>query len=381
MKKIIFIFLLFWIYSNVNANTYIETKVNWKTFKVVEYDIKSEIYDIEVLKTQSWSEKSLMEILDENNAITWVNWVFFCPSDYSFCKWREWTTNNERYVKWEKFNFWPTTDKRAVFAWDKENNPFIFQTYLINPEKESDIEYWLSNWPLLLLNWKQQTEFYRDYWLIDEKMKVRWTRNFVCSNQDADKIYFWLVYGVNIDELAVVLKDFWCYNALNLDAWLSTAFAYNWRYLVWPQRDIIDAIWIVPKFDTTLLNQKSEIIAGKITAIIDTKHPDIQLKIFDKYLDAFSAYRTKIYTNYSTNIYDEEWNYLGYKLDVNNQKALERIYLINKTQLNLKKYRIIYKEMIDELNYLRQEKIKQNKKNLQDWEESIIWEESNEVVE
>lgn len=371
MKKIAFIFLFFWFYSITSANTYIETKVSWKTLKVIEYDIKSEIYDIQVLKTQSWSEKSLMEILDENNAITWVNWVFFCPSDYSFCKWREWTTNNERYVKWEKFSFWPTTDKRAVFAWDKERNPFIFQTFLINPEKESDIEYWLSNRPLLLLNWKQQTEFYWDYWLIDDKMKVRWTRNFVCSNQEANKIYFWLVYGSTIDELAIVLKDFGCYNALNLDAWMSTALAYNWRYLVWPQRDIIDAIWIVPKFDTTLLNQKSEIIAWKITAIIDTKHPDIQLKIFDKYLEAFSAYRTKIYTNYSTNIYDDEWNYLGYKLDVNNQKALERIYLINKTQLNLKKYRWIYKEMIDEINYLREEKIRQNKSNLDEWEEYI----------
>lgn len=371
MKKFFCVFILMFIYSLANANTYIETKVDWKSMKVIEYDIKSEIYDIQVLKTSTGEELSLMEILDRNNAISWVNWVFFCPSDYSYCKWKEGTTNNERYVKWEKFSFWPTTDKRAVFAWDQNKSPFIYQDFLINPEKEKDIYYWLSNRPLLLLNWEQQTEFYWEYGLIDNKMKASWTRNFICSNQEWTKITFWMVFWVNIDQLAIILKNYWCYNAINLDAWLSTAMVYNWRYLMWPQRDIIDAVGIVPKFDTTELNKKADVVAWKITAIIDTKHPDIQLKIFDKYMDAFTSYRTKLYTKHSNNIYDENWKYVWYRLDMNDLQATKMIYLVNKTHSNLLKYRKIYKEMIDEMKASEALKIQKNKESLKEDKESL----------
>jgi 2-keto-3-deoxy-L-rhamnonate aldolase RhmA len=41
--------------------------------------------------------KSLDEILYENNAITGINGVFFCPADYRACNGKNYTIN-ERFV-------------------------------------------------------------------------------------------------------------------------------------------------------------------------------------------------------------------------------------------------------------------------------------------
>lgn len=346
MKKIIFILCL--IYTNfVYANNYIETKVNWHTFKVIEYDKTSILYDIQVFKTPDGVEKPLKEILKENNAISWVNWVFFCPSDYSFCADRIWTTNNERYVKWVKYSAYDDTWDRVVFAIDQNRNSFLFQTNTINPEMENQIYYWLSNRPLLLKDGEQQTEAYWDKWLVDWKMTTSATRNFICNNKDNTKIYFWLVYWLNIDELAITLKDFGCYNALNLDAGASTAFIYNWKYLVWPQRNIIDAVWIVPKFDLSSLDYFAIQIIEKLNKNISKKTILKQKESIEKYTKLFNDYKQKVYEQYSVDIIwiDENWNEFKnwYKIEINNQKWLKIIYILNQVLDSLK-------DQLNELN-------------------------------
>ncbi len=346
MKKIIFILFFILTFSHTYANTYIQTTVDWHLMKVIEYDKSSALYDIKVLKTETWSEQELWKLLLKNNAITWVNWVFFCPSDYSYCKDRPWTTNNERYVSWEKFAVQPTTWDRVVFAWDKNKNTFLFQTDSINMDDEWKIYDWVSNRPLLLQDWVEVTEKYWDLWLIDNKMKVNSTRNFICSNKENTKITFWFVYDTDIDYLAAILKDYWCYNALNLDAWLSTAMVYNWRYLAWPQRNIIDAIAIVPNFDVAEVDQKAKLISQKILENINKKKPLKQLASLDNYISAINQFRVSFYDKYSSDvlIYDEEWNSYknGYKIDVNTIDWLQRVYLINQTVNYLKDVRWDY---------------------------------------
>jgi len=244
MKKIIFLLTLI-IPSITHANTFIEKIVSSHKIRVIKYDLSSEIYDIKVVKTDDAT--SLWNLLKENNAITWINWVFFCPIDYDWCNTTKSFTDNERYIAWEKYASYLTTWDRAVFAWTKDKKPFIYQSWKINENDEDKIYYWLWNYPLLLNEWKNMLEYYYDAWLIFDKLKYKSIRNFICSDKEKKNIYFWLVYDATIDELVEVLSNFWCWDALNLDAGLSTAFIYNWKYLVWPQRDILDAVVIERK--------------------------------------------------------------------------------------------------------------------------------------
>jgi len=52
MKKILI--LLFLLFPNFAfANTYIETKIDKHTFRIIEYDKSSKLYDIKIVKSNS----------------------------------------------------------------------------------------------------------------------------------------------------------------------------------------------------------------------------------------------------------------------------------------------------------------------------------------
>lgn len=343
MKKILLILFLFFPFI-ASANTFIEKVQSGYKMRVIEYDIKSTLYDLQFFKTQGTTQEPLDKILLENNAISWVNGAFFCPEYYSFCAGKEGTTNNERFMKGVDYEWYEPSWDKAMFAIDKNRNSFIFQRDNINTEKEKDIYYGLSNWPLILKDGVNTLEDYYDQWVIDSKMKSSGTKNFICNNKEKNKIYFGLIYSIDIDTEASILKDFWCSDALNLDAWLSTAFIYNGKYIVWPQRGIIDAVWIVPKFDLKPLEEKIQ----KVVEYLDQRalkisngNPEIQKGLYKNYIEQFDVFKSKIYDNFSHDLYEEnsliwENEKVGYKIEINNEKALKVIYIINKIIFQLK---------------------------------------------
>jgi len=74
MKKIIL--LLAFLNSKLSFCKYIyRKKVDWYTLKVIQYELNSKDYEIKVVKTDDAT--NLWDLLKENNAITWVNGVFF----------------------------------------------------------------------------------------------------------------------------------------------------------------------------------------------------------------------------------------------------------------------------------------------------------------
>ena len=337
----IIIFISIWINTS-SANTYIQTNIDNHLFRVVWYPIWSQLYNIKIARSEE--AISMNDLLNRNNAITWINWVFFCPSDYTSCNWKTYT-HNEVYVEWEKFwwVFW--TWDRVVFWWDELENPFLYQTDKINKDRESEIYYWFWNFPLLVKEWKITTLEYWDKWLIDTKMMVKWTRNFVCSDKDNKNIYFWLVSNADIDDLAVALVKFWCYNAINLDAWFSTAFSYNWRFISGPGRDILDWIVIESNFiKIDNLDNLSKKIAKKLISNIPKNNLDNQLKYIDKIIEKLWIYRNNFYKNFSTDLYDDNWLKNWYKIDVNSKSALKTIYTINKTSEYLRETKNVLKQ-------------------------------------
>lgn len=243
--RIIVLFLLILTFPlSVSANTLINKIVWSKQIKAIKYETNSKFYDIKIWVTNDAT--SLKDIMLQNNWISWVNGVFECPKDYTRCWWKSYTIN-ERYVEWKKIATYKSTWDRVVFWWDKNIVPLLFQTDKINKDREWEIYEWFANFPLLLEEWKLKTEYYYEAWLIDKKMLSKSSRNFICSDESWENIYFWYIYKVTLDEAWLILKDFWCHNALNLDAGLSRAFIYNMQYLEWPWREILDWVFIVPK--------------------------------------------------------------------------------------------------------------------------------------
>lgn len=342
MKKVLIIVCLFFPFL-ASANTFIEKVHNGYKMRVVEYDISSQKYDLKFLKSSNGGEEPLEKILLDNNAISGVNGVFFCPSDYSFCAGKEWTTNNQRYFSGVNHEWYEPSWDKPMFVLDTEKNSFIYQRNNINDDKESQIYDWLSNWPLLLKDGENQLEGYYDMWAIDAKMKTSSTKNFICNSSDKKKIYFGLVYAIDIDSLATLLKSFWCSDALNLDAWLSTALVYNGKFIVWPQRDVIDGIGVVPKFDLKPLEEKSQKVVQYLFQRSQKKSKgniELQKKLLKNYITQFDALKTKIYDTYSVDIVEQNFVWIeekvGYKVDVTSEKYLKIIYLINKINYNLK---------------------------------------------
>lgn len=345
MKKLLLFIFLFFISSQAQAYTFIEKKVNGTLMRVVEYDVWEANYKLKVAVTQTWVELPVDTLLREKNMITGVNGVFFCPSDYSFCVDRPGTTNNERYVNGEKFAVQVETWERAVFAVDKDQNPFIFQSGRINYDDESNIEYGFSNRPLLLHSGSNMLERYYEVGLIDNKMSVKGTRNFVCSTQDKKKIYFWLVYGVTIDELVMTLYDFWCYDALNLDAGLSTALIYNNRHIVGPQRPVIDVMGIErTDIDTKILYERGQKAADIIInhTLKRTKNSSKQKEILQKYTKILDEARISIYNKNSSDVLVEnlvwEIDNVWYQINLKSKSTLTRVLIINEINNILKSY-------------------------------------------
>ncbi len=346
MRKILWILFFICIFSQANAYTYIQKKVNGVTIRVMEYHIDDKNYALKVATSPIGVEKPVRDLLKENNMISGVNWVFFCPSDYSFCADRPWTTNNERYVAGEKFALQENTWDRVVFAWDKEENPFLFQSYQINANSEENIEYGISNWPLLLHGGRNMVERYYDLWLIDSKMNAQWTRNFICSTQNKKTIYYGLVYWVTIDQLVWILAELGCFDALNLDAGASTSFVYNNRHIVWPGRDVIDVIGIERVWlNTANIYKWVDLLIKNVIQHTEkrTKDPIKRKAIITRYIDTFTEFRISTYDTLSTPLYEKnvvgEMDYVGYEISIKNARMLEIFILVNEIVHQLQKYR------------------------------------------
>lgn len=312
-----------------SANTYIEKTIDWHKVKVIKYDLASKDFTFKIWVNNDWDATSLRDLMDKNNWISAVNWVYFCPADYSSCNWKNFTIN-ERYINGKKIAWYDDTWDRVVFALDKDKVPFLFQTNKINADKENNIYNWVGNFPLILQDWKNMIEYYREQWLIDKKMKASMSRNFVCSDKTWENLYFWYVYDIILDHLHAVLTELGCYNALNLDAWASSAMIYNSRYIVWPGRVILD--WLIIErnwLDTKALRDKLQPIILKIEKNIKFRSLIRQTKYLDSLSKTLTKTRTQIYELNSEDLYDENWNNIWYEINIKSINTLKKLYIIN----------------------------------------------------
>lgn len=323
------IIVLFCSLNNTYANTYIEKTIDGHKVKLIKYNLASDKFIFKIWINKNWEATWLRELLDENNGISWINWAYLCPKDYKSCNWVD-STINERYIEGEKH--WPYTDtwERVVFALDKDNKPFLFQTNKINSDKESEIYTWIANFPLLIKDWESMIEHYWDVWLIDKKMILSMNRNFVCSDKWWKNLYLWYVYNIRLNSLHSVLTDIGCYNAVNLDAWYSSAMIYNSKYIIWPGRDILDWLIIERKWlDTKILRDKLHVVIEKIKTKLKYKPINDKIKYLDKLSTRLNQAREAIYDLNKKDILDENWEKIWFEIYANSVKNLKILYIVN----------------------------------------------------
>jgi len=266
MKKnllLILIFSLFWI-NNSFWYEYIDN-VWWNNAKIFKIE-KNWLYKVITSVSTKW--ENLESLVKNVWWVAWINWAYFCPKDYSVCNGENFSdfdriSNGEIYSKWK--NTWV----RYIFGFDKSNNPLIYQTAHTKPDSFNWIHNGLSNFPLILKDWKSFLDYYKS--IIDNKMKTRGPKNFICSTKNWD-IFMWYISNQTIYTMVDLLKWLGCYNALNLDSGWSLSTYDNWKYLIWPWRDIMDAFVIVKnESKTKALDDKIKLIKTKINNIIKNK--------------------------------------------------------------------------------------------------------------
>ncbi len=340
MKKIILFLLVFFIFhDNAWANVFTKITLDDVTLHYVSYDITSPIYKLKVSISEDNATKTLWELMEQENAVTGINGVFFCPADYSECQGKNYTIN-ERFVKGEDLSFYEDTGDRAVFWWDTSMNPFIFQTEKINPEKRQDIFEWMWNFPLLLNNGVSMLEYYHDVALYDNKMRLPKTRHFICSTQDKQTIIFGKSSAASLDNLTPILAQIGCWDALNLDAGGSSQFIYNGRKLDYATRNILDS-FVIEYVDIQVaeLNKKIDDIMEILTPEFHRISQKHALKHINELLKQIPKIRHTIYLQHSFDVLDDDGKVIGYEAEIQDKKVLTQVYLLNRLEIALKHLR------------------------------------------
>ena len=252
---ILFSLLIFLNCTSAYQEILIENR-GWHAIRVIKV-----VLDWEHFVVSSVAKKWWETIQDLTKKVWWtssINWAFFCPKDYSSCD----TTFSyyERVFQWDWASysqFWPDTSVRWIFWFTRDGNPLFVQNKIsendvgldsnINSERIRDLYFWISNFPVLLIEWDDVTDWASQY--IDSKLTWKWNRNFICSTEDWKTIYMWYIWTIGVWDMAPYLKEnFGCYNALFLDAGASSAMVYSWKVLSqWSRKLITDAFVVVDR--------------------------------------------------------------------------------------------------------------------------------------
>lgn len=282
----------------------------WHAIRVIKVILDWEHFVVSSVADEWW--ETIQSLTKKVWWISSINWAFFCPKDYSNCP--NTVSYYERIFKWDGASysqFRPDTSIRGIFWFTRDGAPLFVQNKIsdwdvwlisnINSDRIRDLYFWISNFPVLLINWDNVTAWASEY--IDSKMTWKWNRNFICSTEDWKTIYMWYVWTMSVRDMAPYLKEqFWCYNALFLDAGASSAMVYSGKVLSqWSRKLITDAFVVVDRETYLQLEwTPSETYTPYVPDYKMTKEDRKKVDIFNEIIDEIyekygkSGYKTKL---------------------------------------------------------------------------------------
>lgn len=261
-KLLLWLFLLLTLNKTLWYQELVDENIEWKKVKYIKVVLDNE-HEVITSISENWD--TLEDLVKKVWWISWVNWAYFCPADYKQCEWINYS-ENMRFYNWEKYSkFKDDLWVNWLFWFDENGVPlFILNNYgyvewinkKFNQEKLKDVKHWLSNFPVLLLQWENVIGDSEN--ILDIKQKTSWIKSFICSLNDNKTILMWTINNVTVKEMAkFIQKNLNCYNAINLDSWWSLWMIYNNKTIKKPWRKIMDAFIVIKKV------KKKEIILPK----------------------------------------------------------------------------------------------------------------------
>lgn len=261
IKKILYIFILIFTLSVWVGNVFaykellLENRGN-KPIRVIKVVLDGQDYVVASVAWEGW--ETLENLVKKVWWDTGINGTFFCPEDYSSCGGVT-HSNFERVYLWNGKDYsqtWPNTDVRMIFGFDIDGEPLMAQNNMtempglwsdMNKDRQDVLYFGMSNFTVLLIEWENIVHANQNYF--DGKMYSRINRNFICYTQDKSTVYMWVVWWVNLFELAdYISQNFKCYDALALDAWYSEAMVYEWNVLERSaRREVMDAFVVLDR--------------------------------------------------------------------------------------------------------------------------------------
>lgn len=265
MKKILVLFSFFCLFFNFSG-AYQEVLIEergGKAIRVIKVVLDGEHFIVSAVAKDGG--ETLEALTKKVGWVSAINGAFFCPKDYSYCNGQTFS-NYERIFQGDGASFSrfrPDTSVRGIFGFTKDWLPMMVQNKIsvqdiglesnINADKINDLYFWISNFPVLLIEWEDVTAGASEY--IDSKLTWKWNRNFICSTKDWKTIYMGYIGSSSVRDMAPYLrKNFDCWNALSLDAGASSAMVYSGQILdKWERSLITDAFVVVPKSSYVVL--------------------------------------------------------------------------------------------------------------------------------
>ncbi len=332
---ILFILLILFYVNITFWYKYIEN-INWNSVKIFKIT-KDDDYKVVVSVSKNWD--SLEKLIKNVWGVAWINWSYFCPKDYNICNWRNFS-DWDRISNWIIYSKWNNTWNRYIFWFSHENIPLIHKSPSIHPDNFEWIYNWISNFPLILKEWESSLDEFDS--LIDDKMKIKWLKNFICSTKSWN-IFMWHIYNQTMESMVDFLKDLGCFNALNLDSWWSLSL-YDDNYKRGPWRDIMDAFVIVKKENNTnnlkIKESKKEIIEEN--DIIKSNVLETNKVYFDD-----SIINNEKTIEREKNIFDKMSDKYNLFIDNINDIKNKIFYYIDKIKLFISKLNEIYNNFIN----------------------------------
>jgi exopolysaccharide biosynthesis protein len=208
-----------------------------------------------VIAMASNTGTSLKSLVERGKGVAGINGAYFTPRDYTG---KPDTTNTVRIMLGDGKSYskyFPDTGVNGIFWFTREGNPLLVQNNIYgektlranyNSDRIEDIESGIANFPILLASGVNLVPTYDQAWLITEKMKVKWTKSFICRTKQND-IKMGTLGSISMMDVPSLIKKFGCIDAINLDNGGSLALYDNKKYVVVPGRNIMDAFVIVKK--------------------------------------------------------------------------------------------------------------------------------------
>ncbi len=249
MKKIVLLILLLIPLFSFAKFEYNNSSIDWKDTNILKIELWWN-YELRTSISDHWD--TLQNLINKEWAVAWVNWAYFCPDDYSNCDGN--STVSYRVYDWNhQSTYGQDLWIRGLLWVDKDSNPlFILNNYgyvdwlnkNYNEDKFDDLEYALSNFPVLTHKWRNVIHKSKN--IFDTRMETAWTKSFICSKLDNKTVLMWTVSDVDMEGLAwFVTNSLDCHYAINLDAGGSLWMIVEDETIHRHWRDIMDAFVIV----------------------------------------------------------------------------------------------------------------------------------------